>query len=46
MRILVKVINAVRIKATRASLDAMDNIPFFDKKFCEIRTILTGDSGD
>jgi len=43
--ILVKVIDALGIKLRSSTFDAVDFIPFFQQKFCKIRTVLPGYSG-
>ena len=46
MWILVNVIHPLGIEATRATLDAMDDIAFFKQKLGQIRAVLAGDSRD
>jgi hypothetical protein len=44
MRIFIKVINPPGIKGGGPSFDAMHLISFFKKEFCEIRSVLPGNT--
>jgi hypothetical protein len=46
VRILVEVINAIRIKQGRASFDSMDLVIFLEEELGQIRSVLSGDTGD
>jgi hypothetical protein len=46
MRILIKVVDAVRIEQRGATLNAVDLVTFFEKKFCKVRSILSCNTGD
>ena len=46
MRVLIKVVNTVRIKQRGATFNAMDLITFFEQKFCQVRAILSCNAGN
>ena len=46
MFIPVKMVNAIGVEKGTSSFHAVYFIPLFEEKFCEVRTILTGNTGD
>lgn len=46
VRVYVEVIDASRVEGRCASNQAMDLVSVSEKQFCEIRAVLTGDTGD
>src|ERR1700724_1646808 len=44
--VLVEMVDARGVEEGRATLDTVDFVPLGEKKFGEIRPVLTGDSGD
>ena len=46
MRILIKMIDAIRIEQRRAALDAVHFVAFFQQELREVGSILSGDAGD
>ena len=46
MRVLVDVVNALRVERAGPALDAVDRVAFFQQEFGKIRAVLAGDAGD
>jgi hypothetical protein len=46
MRVLVDVVDALGVEERSAALDAVDFVAFFEEKFGEVGSVLTGDPGD
>lgn len=46
MRILVKMVNSLRIKQRTSALDSMHFITLLQQQFCQICTVLAGDARD
>jgi hypothetical protein len=46
MRILVDVVDPLRIERGGATLDAVNFVPFFQQQFRQVRAVLTRDTGD
>jgi len=45
VRIVIKMINTLRIEGRGAALDAVDNVPFAEKEFGKVSAVLTGGTG-
>jgi hypothetical protein len=46
VRILVEVIHPLGVEEACPALDAVHNVTFFKKKFCQVRAILASNAGD
>jgi hypothetical protein len=46
MRILVQVVDAIRVEQGRAPLDAVYDIPFLEEKLGQVSSVLTRDACD
>jgi len=46
MRVLIEVIDPVSIKERRPTLDAVNDVAFFQQKLGEVSTVLAGDAGN
>jgi hypothetical protein len=44
--VTVQMIESIRIEKRRAPLESVDHISFIEKEFCEVSSILSGNSGD
>jgi len=46
LRVLVEVVDPLRVEERSAAFDAVDHVPLLEQKLCEIRSVLPGNSGD
>ena len=46
VRVLVQVVDAIRVERRRAALDAVDDVAFAEQQFGQIGAVLAGDAGD
>jgi hypothetical protein len=46
MRILVEMVDPLGIEHGTSSLDPVNNVAFLQQQFCEVSSVLAGDTGD